>query len=206
MNTDDNANEKTGPYILDRRVGESFFFRDIHRTETDLYGFTVSYIRDGTALLSGDLGCLVWLRNHTVGRPDYGFPDRSTDIDLFAMRCHMASEIQQITEWTPCRAVNEIDSRIRATPQFKYIPERVWVTLDEIKHIEHKNDAGKVEMYAILNEYLEGYPWEKYNFGEWYTKDFYGKFEMLKSVSDLVIDQVNNDLKLRRGRWNKIYK
>jgi hypothetical protein len=118
----------------------------------------------------------------------------------------MASEIQQITEWTPCRAVTEIDSRIRATDNFKYVPERVFVTLDEIKNIEHKNEAGKAEMYMVLNEYLEGYPWEKYNFGEWYTKDFYTKFEILQSVSGLVIDQVNDDLKLRRGRWNKFYK
>jgi len=202
----DNANEKTGPYILDRRRGESFFFRNVRHLETDLYGFTITYIKDGTALLSGDLGCLVWIRNRAVGKPDYGFPDRCTDIDLFALRCRMASEFQQIVEWTPCRAVTEIDVWIRRTEHFTYIPERVWVTLDEIKRIEHKNEAGKVEMYAILNEYLAGYPWEKYNFGEWYTKDFYGKFEMLQSVSDLVIDQVNNDLKLRRGRWNKIYK
>ncbi len=203
MNTNDNANEKTEPYVLDRRVGESFFFRNARHAETDLYGFTISYIRDGTALMSGDFGCLVWMRNHTVGRPDYGFPDRSTDIDLFAMRCRMASEIQQITEWTPCRAVSEIDSRIRATHAFKYIPERVWVTLDEIKHIEHKNEAGKAGMYAILNEYLAGYPWEKYEFGVWYTKDFYEKFEMLKSVADLVVRQVNRDNKLRHGEWNR---
>jgi len=206
METNNDANEKTGPYILDRRIGESFFFRNVHHLETDLYGFTISYIKDGTALMSGDLGCLVWIRNRTVGKPDYGFPDRDTDIDLFAMRCRMASEFQQIVEWTPCRAVTEIDTRIRHTAHFKYIPERVWVTLDEIKHIEHKNEAGKLGMYAILNEYLDGYPWEKHSFGDWYTEDFVQKFETLQSVSDLVIDQVEDDLKRRRSGFSRFYK
>lgn len=199
----DTSTEKTGPYqfVFIKRVGDSFYFRDVKNLETDLYGFTVSYLRDGTAIMSGDIGGLMWMRNRLIRKIDYGFPDRTTEIDYFAQRCKMASEFLDIYEWFPEKAVMDIDSRIRSTKNFKFSQERVYATLDEIRHLKN-GTAGRIEMYTILTEYLSGYEWEKYNFGMWYKKEFCRKFEILIGVSDLIVSQELEDRKLRRGSFH----
>ena len=194
----DTNTEKTAQYVFTKRLGDSFYFRDIKNLETDLYGFTVSYLRDGTAVMSGDAGGLMWMRNRLIRKVDFGFPDRQTDIVYFAQRCRMASEFQDIYDWYPDRAVVGIDSRIRSTKNFKFIQERTYVVLEEIRNLK-QGTAGKIEMYKILMDCFPGYSWEKNVFGMWFKKDFCTKFDTLVSVSDLIIGQELEDRKRRKG-------
>ena len=200
----DTNTEKTAQYVYMRRLSDSFFFRDIKNLETDLYGFTVTYLRDGTAVMSGDVGGLMWMGNRLIRKVDFGFPDKFTKIDYFAQRCRMASDLQDIYDWCPEKAVMDIDSRIRSTKNFKYIPERVYVVLEEIRHLK-QGAAGKIEMYTMLNECFPGYSWEKSIFGMCYKKEFITKFKILVSVSDLIINQEREDRKLRRGSSHRKY-
>lgn len=69
-------------FELTKREGNQFYFQS--EKGTICFSFQVSYLMDGTCVMSGDLGCLCWKRLCFPKELDYGFPNKETGIDYFA--------------------------------------------------------------------------------------------------------------------------
>lgn len=158
--------------------------------------FSVTYCHDGTVCMTGDMGCLTWQRNYFPEKPDYGLPYEGTGIGYFAEKIVRACECQVITEWDKELAEKQIKDAIE---------ERKADELDEydIKALEEVYDRlsgfedgayGYVEMLTIFSDIphdIESEEWCEY--GRRYSKSFEMRFELLKSVSDLILEAVAED-------------
>ena len=80
-------------------------------------GFTVSYLDDGTVVMSGDYGCLCWKRNyhHSTGEfvRDYGFPNKETGINYFVEKINQFGIPQKIKEWNKEEAIKMFEERYK---------------------------------------------------------------------------------------------
>ena len=141
--------------------------------------FSVTYCHDGTVCMTGDMGCLTWQRIYFPEKPDYGFPYKGTGIGYFAEKVVRGGECQVITEW---------DKEL-ADKQIKY-------TIEERKADERDEDGeyGYFEMLTNFSDIphdIESEEWCEY--GRRYSKSFEMRFELLKSVSDLILEAVAED-------------
>ena len=82
-------------FKLTKREGNQFYFQE--KEGTICFSFLVSYLIDGTCVMSGDLGCLTWKRNCFPKELDYGFPNKDTGISYFAEKVSQHN-IPQIIE------------------------------------------------------------------------------------------------------------
>ena len=82
-------------FFLSKREGNQFYFQ--RDKGTCCFSFTVSYLMDGTCVISGELGCLTWKRNCFPKELDYGFPNKDTGIAYFAEKVSQHN-IPQIIE------------------------------------------------------------------------------------------------------------
>lgn len=141
--------------------------------------FSVTYCHDGTVCMTGDMGCLTWRRIFFTEKLDYGFPYKGTGIGYFAEKVVRGGECQIITEWDKELAEKQIKDAIEECKADK---------LDEydIKALEEVYDRlGGFEDYVY--GYVDG-EWCEY--GRRYSKSFEMRFELLKSVSDQIIEAV----------------
>lgn len=82
-------------FKLTKREGNQFYFQE--KPGTMCFSFLVSYLIDGTCVMSGDLGCLTWKRSCFPKGLDYGFPNKETGIGYFAEKISQHN-IPQIIE------------------------------------------------------------------------------------------------------------
>lgn len=168
-------------YKLHNTDGKTFFdFRS--NPESRCEGFTISYLDDGTVVMSGDYGTLCWKRNyhHATGDfdRDYGFPNKETNIDYFAEKICQFGIKQEIETWDKEEAIKTLKK------DFKDDKER----LDKIlKELEYLDENDKPEFMKVLSdEEIDEY----WNIGEGYNYHFKFIFGVLKSISEQVLGAV----------------
>lgn len=82
-------------FKLTKKEGNQFYFQE--HEGTICFSFLVSYLIDGTCVMSGDLGCLTWKRECFPKKLDYGFPNKETGISYFAEKVSQHNIPQSIT-------------------------------------------------------------------------------------------------------------
>lgn len=169
-------------YKLFNTDGKTFFdFRS--NPDSRCEGFTLSYLDDGTVVLSGDYGTLCWKRNyhHAEGDfdRDYGFPNKETNIGYFAEKVCQFGIGQKIEEWSKEKAIEEIKEYLKDD---KEVLDKI---LDDAECLEEWEDQ---KFREIVSEHDEN--GEYYEIGIQYTYHFKFVFELLKSVSEQVWEEV----------------
>jgi hypothetical protein len=92
----DKGFQKIPKVFLSIREGNQFYFKE--NPESICESFMVSYLIDGTCVMSGDFGCLCWKRSCFPKQLDYGFPSKETSIGYFAEKVSQHNIPQQIHE------------------------------------------------------------------------------------------------------------
>ncbi len=166
-------------YKLFNTDGKTFFdFRS--NPNSRMEAFTVSYLDDGTVVMSGDYGCLCWKRYQS--EKDYGFPGKETGIGYFAEKvCDFGVE-QKITEFNKQRFISNLAEHYNGHENWQKF-------LDEV---EWKEDNDEYSIRTLANDYLPD-AWECSS--DIYTTQFEFLFEILKSISQQILDKVNEQYK-----------
>lgn len=182
-------------WFLHSRMGNSFHFKHVDHPEEITCSFTITYIDDGYTVLTGDMGCLTWCRYRGL---DYGFPGKDTNIGYFSEKV-VKENGQTVIIWDKEKAIEDIQ---------KYMDE-LWSEQDEESHKrvreltgmlecetweENKNipDVGRYQMLNALNRISYG-DWYENGFGDRFDPNFTRKFEMVKSVSEMILESVKRD-------------
>jgi len=162
-------------YKLHNTDGKTFFdFRS--DPESRCEGFTISYLDDGTVVMSGDYGTLCWKREYN-GRKDYGFPNEETNIGYFE---------EKVCQWGVKQEIREFNKDFFMKNLKKYYG-------DHSKWKEFEEDCRYLEEYdevCMRKKASELFPdaWETES--RQYTEQFIFMFNILKSVSDKIWDAV----------------
>lgn len=172
----------------------SFHFRLKKTPDSITESFTLTCIWDGTCVMSGDLGPLMWQQNYHRG-PTYGFPNSETGLSYFAEKCHNADHNQKLEEWSAEKAIQDLKEHFKESHQDDpdyYKPESIENLFQVSACWDHygNTESGYTQMLEDLDEYLPGDDWYEYRFGyDWYGP-FINKFNLLKSVSPLILEAV----------------
>jgi len=210
-------------FKLHNTDGKTFFdFRS--NPESRCEGFTVSYLDDGTVVMSGDYGCLCWKRNyhHEKGdfQRDYGFPNDTTNIGYFEEKVQQFGIKQVVKEWDYEQAKAEIEVEILKrynidNNDYECFADWKYYSLKEIRNkcIDEgmdEEDITKERVKYLLKEMrfdtkdgmyddLQQFDSEmgsdyscECNYGEGYVHQFEFMFKCLQSVSQQILDVVNN--------------
>lgn len=170
----------------------SFHFRLKKTPDSILKSFTVTCIWDGTCVMSGDLGPLMWQRDYHRG-PTYGFPNSETGLSYFAEKCHNADHNQKTEEWSAEKAIRDLKEHFAEyqhdDPDF-YKPESIENLFQASDCWDRygNSEPGYVQMLEDLDEYIPGDDWYEYKFGYDWDGIFVQKFELLKSVAPLILE------------------
>jgi hypothetical protein len=187
----------TNEWFLHDREDNSFYFRLKSSPDTDMEGFTITYVKPGYGILTGDMGCLTWQRNESGF--DYGFPNEKTGIEYFAEKVCKAEQQETLT-WTHDKAIEDIKKWLEEDKQERL--ESGWELPEYYKEIEEliennnwqdHSEIGKFQMYEDLFDIESDNFWCEFSFGEDWDYHFKRKFEMIKSVSGLVLDAVRKE-------------
>lgn len=162
-------------YKLFNTDGKTFFdFRSDPTSRCE--GFTVSYLDDGTVVMSGDYGTLCWKREYN-GRKDYGFPNKETNIGYFA---------EKICQWGVKQEIKEFDKEhYLENIKDSYGDDKQWKEFEEEYSWIEENNAW--ECHEVATKFFTD-AWECED--SKYTDQFLYMFEKLKSVSDQIIEAV----------------
>jgi hypothetical protein len=164
----------TEKYTLHSK-GENWVHFRLYPDRT-LESFTVSFIWDGTCVLTGDYGMLGWKRVY-YPKPesrDFGFPDEGTNIDYFAQKCCMEDERLRIYEWNKELAIQEFK-------ELSKDDEDQTAARECLERLELLEDYDEIKMHEILQDYcVDAWEWK---LGKRFTSQFVFQFELLKSVS-----------------------
>lgn len=175
-------------YFLHSRIGNSFYFKHKDHPDEITCSFTITYIDDGFTVLTGDMGTLTWCRYRGL---DYGFPSKDTNIGYFAEKV-----CSDTLTWSHEKAIDDIKEYI---DDLKEEEEPELETIELVKNLEFMLEyetwednpiVGKVEMLNNLDEISDSISWYEHGFGDIFDPEFVRKFEMVKSVSDIVLDAV----------------
>jgi hypothetical protein len=142
--------------------------------------------------MTGDMGCLVWQRQHFLATTDYGFPFDDTGIDYFAEKVKHSDGLQTITAWSQSLAIVDIGKALledRDTDDHEAL-NHVYNCLDGFESGEY-GYFQMLEEFGNLTHNIECEEWCEY--GMEYSKIFRMRFELLKSVSNLIMDSVKGD-------------
>lgn len=155
--------------------------------------FSITYLHDGTVCMSGDMGCLMWQREYFPKRPDYGFPYKDTGIGYFAEKICRAEECQKIEDWKRDRAIAEIEESIKEYSEERGNEQNIKALEEVLEEMGcEDNEYGHFEMLNAFNGKNHSLEGEDYcNYGMDYSDTFRRKFEMLKSVSGLILEAIN---------------
>ena len=177
-------------YTLHSR-GENWFHFRIDPTSA-AQSFSVTYCHDGTVCMTGDMGCLVWQRDYFPKKLDYGFPYERIGIGYFAEKIVRAEESQVIRAWDRDAAIADIEQALledRGTQDNEVL---------EYAHAQMcDHGSGYREMLAAFDgmHTIEG---EEYcEFGWDYSPIFKKRFDMLRSVSRIILDAVKDSMNTR---------
>jgi hypothetical protein len=154
--------------------------------------FSVTYCHDGTVCMTGDYGCLSWRREWFSGRIDYGFPGKLSGIGYFAGKVVRAEENQKIKTWKRELAVKEIDEAI-ANKDGEWSDAHVQAFKNVSDRMNYFEDGeyGHIQMMEAFNDDKSGIELEYFaDLGVDYTDSFKFKYELLTSVSDMILQAV----------------
>lgn len=152
--------------------------------------FSVTYVHDGTCVMTGDMGVLAWQRRIFPDKADYCFPTKDTGIHYFSEKVVRAGEAQNIYVWDKEGAKKDILSSVD-----DYDPEHHPKELLALKSVYDQVDGfedgeyGRVQMYEAFSaedQNIEGE--DMWSFGQRFTPEFKMRFEMLQSVSDQILE------------------
>ncbi len=210
-------------YKLFNTDGKTFFdFRS--NPESRCEAFTLSFLDDGTVVMSGDYGTLCWKRNyHHEGdkdfNRDYGFPNKDTNIGYFAEKVCQFGIPQQIEEWDNDEAKKECEESLLKDYEISKEEADNWFSkgIDAFKTEEEIEDdevdtTEQIRKDKIM-KFLDGLDFEdeydmhrqlqqlednlgdccdfwEVSFGKGYSHHFKFMFEILKSVSEQVLEAV----------------
>ncbi len=172
-----------------------FHFRK--NLDSVMESFSVTYCHDGTVCMTGDYGCLAWQREFFPEKLDYRFPSEDTHIGYFGEKVVRAEQDQKIHTWKIDLAIDEIKITIDEYqkdnyPQGVAVLQKVYDMLD----LFEDGDYGYIQMLESFRKYNNCLDSDDfYHFGRCYTDAFIMKFDMLKSVSGLILECVYGDNK-----------
>jgi len=181
-------NEK---YKLHSSGSNWFHFR--RNPDSMCESFTITYIHDGTVVMSGDYGTLAWRR---YGFPkdddyDYGFPAMNTNIGYFAEKVVQWGVPQKIKDWKSDRAREEIAEYFREHEEEYPDKEKVREFLEDLHFSYDDGEYGMVEMIDQLHDFDRDNDWtDGHVFGEGYSEGFIFRYELLKLVSEQILEEV----------------
>ena len=174
----------TNKYLLHSKGCNWFHFRSDIRSA--MGSFSVTYCHDGTVCMTGDMGCLTWQREYFPKTPDYGFPFAGNGIDYFAEKVVRADTLQIIRTWDRDLAISQI-----ATARMEDRSERDYCTLSRVYDCLSGFESGEYGYFQMLEEFNDtphDIECEEYcEYGRCYDRTFETRFEMLRSVSDMII-------------------
>lgn len=160
-------------YKLFNTDGKTFFdFRS--NPDSRCEGFTVSYLDDGTTVMSGDYGTLCWNR---YNKNDYGFPSKETGISYFAEKVCNWGVKQVIEEYNKETFFNNLKEN--------YGDETDWKDFEE--EFSFLDEENEWEAFALAEHYFTD-AWECGS--KKYTNQFKNNFEKLQSVSEQILNAV----------------
>lgn len=174
-------------FKLHRTDGKTFFeFRSDPDSRCE--GFTVSYLDDGTVVMSGDYGTLCWKRNYRHEKDeefkrDYGFPNKETGIRYFDEKVCQFGIKQETMVWDKEEAVKMFKERYA-----EYREESEEKYDKALKQIEWLEEYDEIKFYEIVQELdcdMGEYEWKVY------SSQFKFIFEALKSVSEQILGAVS---------------
>lgn len=178
-------------YTIHSTGPDWFHFRPHQKLNPQAGSFTITYIPDGTVLMSGDLGCMTWQRHNFPRKPDYGFPYCSTGIEYFASKVMSAESTQVVESWKHDQAMIDI---ARAAVESTSVNDQqaLWEVYDAQTLLE----SGMYGYHQMLEMFADGdhaIASETYSaFGLDYTDTFLKRFGILQSVSDMILSHVAN--------------
>jgi len=171
-------------FKLHRTDGKSFFeFRS--NPESRCEGFTLSYLDDGTVVMSGDYGTLCWKRNYRHAgdddfNRDYGFPNKDTGIRYFDEKVCQYGAKQKTQVWKKEEAIKMFKERYSDDKEGKEYND----VLEQIEWLEEYDETKFYETVQELDCDFGEYDWKVY------SDQFKFMFEALKSIADKVWDAV----------------
>ena len=169
-------------YKLHKTDGKTYFhFRS--DSNSMMESFTVNYLWDGTVVMSGDYGCLVWKRNYASDERgldyDYAFPDKETNIDYFEEKVQQFGINQKVRKFDRERFIKYVKDcekeDKKGLERFEEALEGI-DEYDEWRHFEAAREAFR-----------------DFEFGNRcyaYVSQFEFMFKLLQSVSDQIWDVV----------------
>ena len=158
--------------------------------------FSINYCHDGTVCMTGDYGCMCWRRNYDFlpKGADYGFPDEHTYINYFAEKVVRAEEEQVVKTWKRELAISEIKEAIEEykCEECEKGVEALESVLDSLDYVEDEGNYGYIQMLEVFSELDYQIESEVFcEYGRCYTEMFKIRFKMLKSVSHLILESIN---------------
>lgn len=170
--------------------GENWFHFRIDPLSA-IESFSVMYCHDGSVCMTGDMGCLVWQREYFPKKPDYGFPYPGTGIDYFAEKIVRAEESQVIQSWNRDVAINDIKEALLREDWAEEDREVLLRVCDRLSGFE-SGEYGYFQMLEVFYDLPHNIECEEMcEYGWGYSELFKLRFELLKSVSDLIIASVS---------------
>lgn len=181
--------------------GENWFH---FRKDLDsiMESFSITFCHDGTAVMTGDYGSLVWRREWFSGRTDYGFPNKLSGIGYFAQKVVRAEQDQRIKTWTQDAAKEDILETIEDIDADWDIEHTSFLRgiLEDIDGYESNGEYGYIQMLEAFNKSPLIDSETFCNYGRRYTDAFRFKYDCLVSVSHIIIEatasrQLDEDIK-----------
>lgn len=174
-------------YLLHSKGNNWFHFRS--NEGSTIESFSITYCHDGTVCMTGDMGCLTWQREYFPKTPDYGFPFDGTGIDYFAEKIVRADGLQVIKSWSSELAISDIKEAMQEDrdPDDLEALSYVFLCLEGFESGEY-GYFQMLEEFNNLTHNIEGEEWCEY--GRGYSEPFRMRFELLKSVSNIILDSV----------------
>jgi hypothetical protein len=179
--------------------GENWFHFRV-KPDSICESFTVSYLQDGTVVMSGDYGNLVWRRSCFPASPDYGFPGEDTNLSYFAEKVICCEHRLRIQQWDADLARQELNEHFKERIDEEEDPDEKAELRDFMENIDISDEygsdnpemsvIGEAKMMDQLNQFNSAGSWGECAFGERYTDHFQFQFECLKSVSNLILKEV----------------
>lgn len=159
--------------------------------------FSINYCHDGTICMTGDYGCLCWRRKYDFlpKGADYGFPSEGVYINYFAEKVVRAEESQRIKTWNKELAVSQILEYIE---EFRCdgndtAVEELENACDEVDSFED-GDYGYYQMLEMFNNNVYCMESEYFcEIGQTYSNMFRLQFDMVQSVSHLILEAIRED-------------
>lgn len=149
--------------------------------------FTVSYLSDGTCVLSGDYGTLTWKRHIGENQIDYGFPSDESSSRYFAEKVWQFGIKQIIEEFDIEEAWDVLE---------EYYIDYSDYSDEDLKLLKKEyskwgEELTKEEFHDFCYEELKLDPEDFGEIGTVFSKAFLFRLNLLRLVSPLIIEEVN---------------